>query len=348
MRSQDERPVYHSYTRPRSTTTSYVVRDRPSQVVRGAPARRDPQDMPLPSIEIASSNLASPRADGQGDMRSKFDHLSGSYPRRMVEQRMQSPPQRQVIVIDDESPQVKRRRIIREDDNGHFRVGPVLSHDQDFYVTPPSRSDSHFMSTSSAETGDFLVRHPRVSQSTQGLLRHRESVFVDATTREELPIFDERGAGHNARQLAHERPPIREHISDKQHSGYALEQLPPPYARRVHVQHGFTQPSNAVPKENERPIGYRNVPESQQYHDMGQNSVRIDQDLVHSFSQSRLHGSTSRADNEFIVLSDRNHEQSNNTWGKRVHHREHASYDSLPLSASTRARSQGRYMEIPV
>lgn len=351
MRSQAEHPLYYSYTQPRANTPSYVVRETPSQVVRGSPVRHNPQDMPLPSIETLSNNLASPRADSHGDMRRNSNHPQESYPRR-VEQPVRSPVQRQVIVIEDDSPQVKRRRVIREDESGHFRVDPISSHDHNFHVAAPLRSDSHFISTSPAEAGNFVVRHPRASsQSTQGLLRHKQPVFVDPSTSEEPPIIDGHSTGYIARHPTYARPTIGEHTSGFRRSSYGTQQPSHLYAdntRRPDLQPIAIQDSRALPYYESQP-GVRYAPEpSQHHHDMGHNSEMVDRDLVHSFSQSRLHGSSSRSNNDFVVLSDRRHEQGSIHRGEPVQYFEVAAPTPYPSSTSTRARSPVRYMERPV
>lgn len=345
MRPQAERPSYHSYTQPRGAPPSYVVRERPSQVVRSSPVRHSPQDMPLPSIET-SSNIVSTRADGHGDLHNSLNRSSGVYP-RVVEERVQSPLQRQVIVIDDDSPHVKRRRVVREDDNGHFRIGPVSSFDNDFHVAAPLRSDSHFVPVSSAQTGGFPVRQPQASQSAQGLLRHGPAVFVDPATKEALPIFDHPPTSHFARHPTYERPPNGEYVSEARPiSSYGMQR--PVYAddvRRENVPSRFVQHARPVHDSSERNFGYRKPTEDvARYHDKSEYSENVDRDLVHTFSQSRLHGSAPRPDNEFIVLSDR----GNATRGVPVRYYEDDVPGSIVQATSARPKSPVRYMERPV
>jgi hypothetical protein len=345
MRSQPERSSYYSYNQPRGATSFFVVREAPSQVVRVSPVRHNPQDMPLPSIET-SSNLPSPRGDGHGNLHSSLNHQSGPYPRRVVEERVHSPIQRQVIVIDDDSPQVKRRRVVREDDNGRFRAGPVSSHDHDFYVAASLRSDSHFVPTSSADSGDFLDRHPRASQSTQGLLRHGQPVFFDPTTREELPIFDEPEQGRFVRPT-YARQSNCEHVSDTRPSSHGMQQPARQYAdsvRRENEPPSVIQRGRILQHEPERGIGYRSSIEPPQYPSVGQYLGDPNRDLAHSFSQSRLNGPASRADNEFIVLSDRGNASRNH----HVHYKEDIAPSAYQQVTSNRARSPARYMERPM
>lgn len=340
-----ERPLYHSYTQPRGAPPSYVVRERPSQVVRSSPVRHSPQDMPLPSIET-SSNIVPTRADRHGDLHSTLNHSSGVYP-RVVEERVQSPLQRQVIVIDDDSPHVKRRRVVREDENGHFRVGPVSSYDNDFHVPAPLRSDSQFVPVSSTQAGGFLVRQPQSSQSAQGLSRHRPSVFVDPATKEELPIFDHPANNHFARHPTHARPPNDEFDSEAQPiNSHGMQR--PVYAddvRRENFPPSFAQHARPAYSSSERGFGYHKpVEDISRYHDKGEYSGNVDRDLVHTFSQSRLHGSAPRPDNEFIVLSDR----GNATRGVPLRYYEDDVPGSFAQASSTRPKSPVRYMERPV
>lgn len=335
-RAQPVQSSYHSYIRPRAATPPFLVRERPSQVVRGSPVGQNPQDMPLPSIEN-SSTFALPRPRVSGNMHVGSGSTQDDIP-RPVEQRLQSPSQRQVIVIDD-SPEVKRRRVVRED--GH------LSHGQNFLVAAPSRS-SYLVSQSSAETGNFSHRMVE-SQATQGMSRPRQRVYIDPVTSEELPIFDEPSIRSYApRQPAPGRPLDTGHAQENRHS-HIVSHAPSAYAydgRRVDAQPIYTQHARALPVEAVRADEYRALPQPPQYNDMHQNTVRIDRDLAHSLSQSRLDGPPPAANHDFIVLSERGVRVDPN----RSNHVQYHENRSRPVqyAAYTRARSPAGHAQRPV
>lgn len=337
---------YHSYTQPRANSPSFVVRERPSRVVRGSPVGQTPEDTPLPSIE-PSSTFALSRPHVSGNLHGGFSHTQDNFPRRVVEQRLQSPPQRQVIVIDD-SPQVKRRRVVCEDDVGHFRADPVLSHGQNFHVAAPARP-SHFISNSSVESGNFSSRMIE-SQGTQGLSRPRQRVYIDPVTSEELPVFDEPSMGNFApRQPAPARP---------LETGYTQEirrdmvQAPSAYAyhgQRTEVQPAYPQPVyadarplrvEAVRADERRVDDRRAVPV--QYHDMQQNVMRTDRDLAHSLSQSRLDGPVPSSNNDFIILHERAPQQS---VAGRSNHVQYHENRSRPVQYVSRTRPRSPVMQ---
>ncbi len=360
MISQPVRPVYHSYTQPRGGT-SYLIKDNgPSQVVRESPARHGPQDIPLPSVEIASGNLASSNADSHGALHKSYSQLHEPYSRRVVEQRVQSPVPRQVIVIDDDSPKVKRRRMVREDDAVQF--GSVSSHDHKVYIPNHARSESHFISTPSAEAANFIVRHPMASsQSTQGLFRQRQPIYIDPATAEELPIVDESEVGHFARHPIYTRPSEVDYISRAQSDNYGMQRVEPPHhyvnnvCERVLPQRVHAQPDNAhrdrAPQELSS-SGYHGLrhstPPSRQYRAAEPDAAGADQDFIQTFSQSRLDGPASRAEHGFIVLSDRSQpsEVGSEVENRRYYMSAPARY--LPENGFTRARSPVRYLERPL
>ncbi|KAE9375414.1 hypothetical protein N431DRAFT_542947 [Stipitochalara longipes BDJ] len=191
VRSQPDRYMYHQDVPARLSSPSHPRRDQgPSQVVRGSSASQVLQDLLVPSIEPVTSDVALPRLNESLGIQARINYSQDPHPRRVIEQRVHSPAPRPRAIINDSSPQVKRRRLIHEDDAGHFR--PLPSRDFSLHST----LDSHLMSTSSAHSGEYLVRHPRVSsQPIQGLSRD-QPIFIDPATAERLPIYDAPESGY--------------------------------------------------------------------------------------------------------------------------------------------------------
>jgi len=191
VRPQPDRYMYHQDVPPHLSSPSHPRMDQgPSQVVRGSSASQVLQDLLVPSIEPVSSDVALPHLNEPSGVQTRFDYSQDSHPRRVIEQRVHSPVPRPGPIIDDGSPQFKRRRLIHEDDAGHFR--PLPSRDFSLHST----HDSHLISSSSAHSGEYLIRHPRVlSQPTQGLSRD-QPIFIDPDTAERLPIYDAPESGY--------------------------------------------------------------------------------------------------------------------------------------------------------
>lgn len=183
--------MYHQDIPARLSSPSHPRRDQgPSQVVRGSSASQVLQDLLVPSIEPVTSDVALPRLNEPMGVHVRIDYSQDSHPRRVIEQHMHSPAPRPRAIINDGSPHVKRRRLIHEDDAGHFR--PLPSRDFSLHST----HDSQLMSTSSAHSGEYIVRHPRVSsQPSQGLSRD-QPIFIDPATAERLPIYDAPESGY--------------------------------------------------------------------------------------------------------------------------------------------------------
>lgn len=189
MRPAAERPTHYQVTQ-RHGTPLYTTREQGlPAVVRGSPITHGLQDMLVPSIETASSDavIDSPHPDRRHEV---YEAPQESYPRRVVERvverRRQSPAPHQVIVINDDSPQLKRRRVVYEDGLGHFR--PLPPRDRDAYSTAP-RADSYLLPASSVQR-DFLVRHERPPQSSQGLFRDGQPSLAGPVVGERIPIYD--------------------------------------------------------------------------------------------------------------------------------------------------------------
>ena len=183
--------MYHQDVPTRLSSPPHPRRDQgPSQVVRGSSASQVLQDLLVPSIEPITSDVALPRLNEPVGVQARINYSQDPQTRRVIEQRVHSPAPRPRAIINDGSPQVKRRRLIHEDDAGHFR--PLPSRDFSLH----SAIDSQLMSTSSTHSGEYLVRHPRVSsQPTQGLSRD-QPIFIDPATAERLPIYDAPESGH--------------------------------------------------------------------------------------------------------------------------------------------------------
>jgi hypothetical protein len=349
-------------------TPSHTTREQgPSQVVRGSPATQVLQDMLVPSIEPVTGNVALPRLNEPLSVQDNIGYSQDPHPRRVIEQRVHSPAPRPRTIINDGSPQLKRRRLIHEDDAGHFRPLPS----RDFSLRPTH--DSHFISTSSAHSGEFLARHPRVfSQSTQGLFRDQPT-FIDPATAERLPVYDAPETGYFERHLGYlrridDRPssqepsleqmsnPVRDTMSDGAYSGRPTyvqnrsenwefverDRRPPPseYSRGLHVPR---------PLSPEFSVSSRILS-----HSYGPSSIGSDQDLIPSFSHPRTiqtertpqslvnyrsvqHRDVHSARGSFTILAERAPQS----------HEDHSarSFATIP---SVRARSPVRYVERPV
>jgi hypothetical protein len=363
VRPLSERPVYYQDAPPRLGTPSYQLREqRPPLVVRGSPTKHGLQDMLVPSIEIASSDVVatSPRLDERHGAHSRFDHPQDPYPPPMVDRRMQSPARRQVIVIDD-SPQAKRRRVVREDDSGHFR--PIPSRDQNVYVTAP-HAESHIMSASSVQPRDFLVTRSRLpSQSTQGLFR-------DMQPAEPIPIYDAPEPGFFTAHPGHLRRADVDFGSDQHESRHITRQLGTPkplesasenvYRRPVDANHNMRMverdrcirhagPDFRPGNNAQRPLSpsFPVFERSSRTYEMGPGPGPevADQAFIHRFSQSRLEPPLPETRDGFIVLPER--PQNFVGQGSISHGYEDQSTRSFQPVHPVRARSPARYIERP-
>ncbi|KUJ18104.1 uncharacterized protein LY89DRAFT_614606 [Mollisia scopiformis] len=359
VRSHTDRPIYYEEVLPRVGTPSRFIREqRPSQVVRGSPLKRGPEDMPLPSIETASSDIPTPHKESQD-----------FYPRRAVEQRLQSPAARQVIVINDDSPPVKRRRMVYEDDSGSFR--PVPSRDHGLHVSAP-HSASHLISAPSDQSEDFLVRRPAASSySTQGLVRREPEFYTDPVTAERLPIYDapapvymgsrpeytrrmeadpipgrrvedrsERPTGSQAYRDNIVDGPFTRIPTSMRSGGEGFQEAERDHSRQV--QSGYNYGAQAV-----RPMSpeYRVSQQSRSLNQAHGSNVP-DQNFIHSFSQSRLDGQSSQARDGFTIISERPY-QNGVDHGNHTRYEQNSARSVMPGTAP-RVLSPVRYIERPM
>ncbi|CZR53287.1 uncharacterized protein PAC_03165 [Phialocephala subalpina] len=369
VRSHTDRPVYYQEVPQRLGTPTRIIREqRPSQVVRGSPLKRGPEDMPLPSIETASSDIATPHKDERLSAHENSSHSQDFYPRRVMEQRLQSPAARSVIVINDDTPPIKRRRVVYEDDFGSSR--PVQSRDH-VYVSAP-HSDSHLISAPSAQSEDFLVRRPAASSySAQGLMRREPEYYTDPVTGERLPIYDAPESSHFASQSEHTRRVDAEPAYGRK--GEDRSERPTEYPQPVRDYNVFGPSTRNLTNMNghegfqkvERDIrqaqpGYNHGvcpmgPSSPQYPvsqhiSRSRHGVPVsngpDQDFIHSFSQSRLDGPSSQARGGFNVVSEGSY-QNGVDYGN---FQPYGNYPARSVAPPTiaRARSPTRYVERPM
>jgi hypothetical protein len=331
--------------------------------VRRSPTRLE--DCLVPSIETASSEVSSPFKDRRYAAHERLDPSQNSYPRRVIDHRMQSPAPRQVIVINDDSPQIKRRRVVIENDPGRFRLLPPQDHSLNI---PTQHYESHLTSASSAYSGDLLVQRSRVSsQATQGMSRDSQPMYTDPATAERLPIYDAPKPDYflvhpeNFRRVASgQRSHQREDLYGMSQMGtaqpardIAIEN--PQYQRPVNEYRGqemrITERDRGVrqaePQYVQRPV-LPKFPESQKFsrYDMGPGSEVADQDFIQSFSQSRLDGPLSRTRDGFTALPENSHQ--NFVSQSNVPLRYMDSNRSFATIPSSRARSPVRYLDRPV
>jgi len=326
------------------------------------------KDLLVPSIEPVASDVALLRLTEPLGVRDSINYPRDSRPRRVIEHRVHSPAPRPEAIINDDNPQIKRRRLIREDDAGHFR--PLPSRDLSLHST--NHPDSHLISTSSAQSGDFLVRHPRVSsQSAQGLFRDNQPSFIDPATAEQLPVYDAPESGYfkthpvylrrtddgptgqqrpNMRQMGSPQPP-RDNISDgvyprrpthMQNRSEKLEMVEGG-GRIRQVERDYSRGSRVPrPLSPAFPVSHT----ISRSHGVGHSSVVPDQDFIHSSSQSRLDGHLSHARDGFTVLAER--APRSLTSQRNSQDREQYSARSFATVPSIRARSPVRYVERPM
>jgi hypothetical protein len=335
--------------------------------VRGSSATQVLQDMLVPSIEPVTSDVALPRLNEPLGVQDSISYSQDPRPRRVIEQRVHSPAPRPRAIINDGSPHVKRRRLIHEDDAGHFR--PLPSRDFSLHST----HDSHLTSTSSAHSGEFLARQPRVSsQSTQGLFRDQPT-FIDSAAAERLPVYDAPESGYfkthpgylrriddrssiQAPSMGQMSNPVQDNMSEGAYSGRPThmqnrsekwevvqrDRRPPPaeYSRGSHISR---------PLSPEFSVSSRTLS-----HSYGPSSVVPDQDFVPSLSQSRMIHAE-RAPQSFVNYRSVQDREVHSARGgftilaERVpqSHEDHSarSFATIP---SVRARSPVRYVERPV
>lgn len=366
VRSHADRPVYYQEVPQRLGTPTRIMREqRPSQVVRGSPLKRGPEDMPLPSIETASSDIATPHKDERPSAHKTFSHSQDFYPRRVIDQRLQSPAARSVIVINDDTPPIKRRRVVYEDDSGSFR--PIQS--RDYVRVSAAHSDSHLISAPSTQSEDFLVRRPAASSySAQGLMREPE-YYTDPVTGERLPIYNAPESRPFASQPEYTRrvdvePAYGRKVEDR--SERPLEYPQP--ARDYNVDGPITRNLTSMNGHEGFQVVERDTRQAQPGYDHAARTLRSpeypvsqqisrsyhgvpvsngpDQDFIHSFSQSRLDGPSSQARGGFNVVSEGSYQNG-------VYHgnlQPHGNYPARSVAPSTtaRARSPTRYAERPM
>ena len=362
VRPLSERPVYYQDAPQRLGTPSYQLREkRPPLVVRGSPKRHGLQDMLVPSIETASSDVVttSPRLNERHGVHGRFDHPQDSYQPQMVDRRMQSPPRRQVIVIDD-SPQPKRRRVVREDDSSHLR--PIPSRDHNFYTTAP-HAESHIIPASSIQPRDFFVRRSRLpSQSTQGMFR-------DTQPAERIPIYDAPESGFFTAHPDHLRANSDFGSGGHREDRHIARQLRPSkplesasenvYRRPVDTNHNMMmgEPDRNIRQVDPdfRPGNNAQRSPSPSFHvserisrsyEMGPAPEVADQAFLHRFSQSRLELPLPEARDGFIILPERPH-QSFVSRGIVPQRHEDKPNRAFQTVHPVRARSPARYIERP-
>ncbi|KAF4634974.1 hypothetical protein G7Y89_g3124 [Cudoniella acicularis] len=349
------------------TPSQHTREQRPPQVVRASPQRHGLQDMLVPSIETASSDVIGPsvRLDEWRNINDSFNYRQESYPRPVVESRRPSPPRRQVIVLDDDDgPQLKRRRVVVEDDSGRFR--PLPSRDYNVHA-PVEAVDSHLLPPSSVQPRDFLNRRPAVlSESSQGMFRDTRSSHFASTER--IPIYDAPEPGYLA------RPPERFRRADLDASQLDASTIiriasPAPHDQRSEpvfyrpLHEGVNGSQSMRNSENDR--GFRQMepdyrgahaqrPPSPSFpvpsrvsrsYDLGPGRAVIDQAFIHNFSQSRLDGPIPQSRDGYSVVQERSQNfggPSNLSHGYQDHSAR--SYATPPA----RARSPAAYVERPI
>jgi hypothetical protein len=338
--------------------------------VRGSSATQVLQDLLVPSIEPITSDVALPHLAEPLGVHDSVNYSQDSRSRRVIDHRVQSPAPRPRTIINDDSPQIKRRRLIREDGSGHFR--PLPSHD--LSVHHSTHHDSHLISTSSAHSGDFLIRHPRVSsQNTQVLSRDSQPSFIDPATSERLPVYDAPESGYFQTHPGYLRR-LDDRPSGQQQPGPSVPQIHSPlpprdifsdgsYPRRpTNVQYRSetlemvergarsrqVEPDHIRESHVPRPLSpefpvSRTISRS---YGAGPSSVLPDRDFIDSFSQSRLDGHVSRSRDAFTILSERAPQSFVSQ--RDVQDRQDHSARSFATVPSVRARSPVRYVERPM
>lgn len=287
MRPLSENSPYSQAPLPQLHTSF----SKPPQVVRGSPTKNGLQDLLVPSIETGSRNFSSSsNVLGRSGFRTERD--VESYPRGPDERRRISPAGRQVIVIDDDSPQPKRRRVIHEDPS-HFRTAASLNHP----YMQPERFESPRLS-SSAQRGEFHAAHSRAApQPVQGLSQH----LIGG---EQLPVYD---APENGFFAAHPRQLGMQEVEYRAPSRYGDGK------HRENAQFGRESDRNILRDKQQftEPIQpsmmvaepYHGVARALDYRTNGPpghvhpHSPAVDQDFVHSFSQSHLGGNAATFSN---------------------------------------------------
>jgi hypothetical protein len=370
IRPLSERPTYYQDAAPSFVNPSHQIREsRPPQVVRASPTKHGLQDMLLPSIETASSDVPSPRIEERSGIYSGWEQES--YPRRVTEHGRHSPEPRQVIVINDDSPQAKRRRVVHEDNSGRFRLIPSRDHS---HHIQPQRSDSPMKSTPPVQPGDYLPPRPRVpSQSTQGLSKETQTHWIRSTGNDRLPVYDAPetgfftehpshlgrpdvgyGSTHGAepRIVRHQGSPqqLRENAHDNFYQPRPVNEFEYEHVRMAEPDHGFRQaaPDYSRADHFQRPSSpkFPVLNRVSRSYDTDTGSVVADQDFIHSFSQSRLDDPL-RPNDGFTVLAERSHPtfvtQNSHPQGYENH-----SVRSFATVPSVRARSPVQHMERPM
>ncbi|KAH6683281.1 hypothetical protein B0J14DRAFT_575557 [Halenospora varia] len=360
VRQPFEQRTYQDLPPRLGTPSQRTWEQRPSQVVLGSPVRHGLQDMLVPSIETASSDVNSPppRSDERRTVNDNLGYSQDSYP-LSAGNRRPSPSRREVIVVDDDGPQYKRRRVVLEDDSGRFRPLPA----RDYVYAPIQAADSHLLPSSSVQPQNFLDRRPVIhSESSQGLFKDSRPSHIAPLER--IPIYDAPEPGYLA------RPPERFRRADldaNKLDGATIIRIASP-ATNQRVEPAYYRPSfetqNTTQRNGDSDRGFRQMepvyhgshvqkPPSPSYHvpvgvsrsyDMGPGRA-VDQAFIHEFSQSRLDGHVSRSRDGLSVLPERSQNfvsQGNISRGYEDHSAR--SYAMPPA----RARSPAAYSERPI
>ncbi|KAH8687832.1 hypothetical protein BGZ60DRAFT_394599 [Tricladium varicosporioides] len=356
-----EQRTYQDLLPRLGTPSQRTWEQRPSQVVLGSPVRHGLQDMLVPSIETASSDVISPpaRTDEWRTVSDNFGYSQDSYPLSAASRRP-SPPRREVIVVDDDGPQHKRRRIVLEDDSGRFRPLPARDH----VYAPIQAANSHLLPPSSVQPKNFLDRRPVIySDSSQGLFKDSRPSHVAPLER--IPIYDAPEPGYLA------RPPERFRRADldaNKLDGSTIIRIASPATNNKKVEPAYYrlpfENQNSPQRNGNSDCGFRQMepvhhgshvqkPPSPSYHvpvgvsrsyDMGPGRA-VDQAFIHEFSQSRLDSHVSQSRDGFSVLPERS--QNFDSQGNISRGYEDHSARSYAIPPA-RARSPAAYMERPI
>ena len=283
------------------------------------------QDMLVPSIETTSGNISA-RSTERADTSNRLENISPVRP--VLESRGQLPAQRQVIVIDDDSPQAKRRRVFPEDDAGRLRL--ISSHDQDRYAQHQERHSSLLP----IQPGNFpLQRSGATNLDGEGLYKTASTQWDTSLGDERLPVYDAPESGVFA---IHPRlsgrsdvgygsvPGGVSRIPDNMGSAQRTRDITYDYSHHPRPVNDYERgPVRMAERERfpelrplnhpgdgdrvQRPLSPKFPVQSRVSRSYGTVPVSApaDDDFVHTFSQSRLEGISSRPSGAFPISRER-------------------------------------------
>ena len=360
VRTMSDRIVYEPTHPPHGTPTYSARKYEPPHLVRRSPTRLE--DCLLPSIESASSDIASPYADRRYPFRNNLAQPLDSQTRSLVEHRMKSPATRQVIVINDDSPPTKRRRMV-EDELGRFKPSSSQVHN---LIIPTKQNDPHLRAASYAQSGDFPVQHPRISApSAQGLFRDTRTMYTDPATSERLPIYDVSESDLVPVHQEHFRGVGIGYLHGEDALG--MRRMGPSHPTHDIASESFPgRPLNAYGSEDIRTAerdpfvrqiepSYLQRPSSPKLSDSQKISCSSGlrsgsefpvQDFIHHSAQSRLDGPVSRARAGFTVPPENRYQ--NFISQENAPQQYQGSARSYATIHSNQARSPVRYVELPM